>query len=230
MIISSPSYIIPGTYAENVIFADKNLSDLSGMELLFFFFDDETEKLFINERKVIEKYKQRFKFTVHLPDDIKPENERILDMTSEFAIGFVVHPPENITDEKISLLKKWISDYGNRFYIENLIGRSAFSLIDRMDDLPGYNPKLCLDTGHLLLNNQNPTEYFNRHFTNISEIHLHGVIDNKDHEPFNGNESWFLEMIPLLKRFNGIINLELFNYEQIKSSLSILKKSGISVK
>ncbi len=221
MILTLPSYIIQGTYLENIRFIDKNYPEITGVELLFFYYDDETKKLLLDEIKGINEYSNRFTYTVHLPDNIDDKATEVVEILDKTADGFIVHPPLD-SEKGTVILKNWINRFGNRFFIENLISRPAETLSERIE-----NPRLCLDTGHIILNNLSPLDYYKKYSAKISEIHLHGVIDGADHRYISTEDSSLLEFSPYLKQFNGIINLEMFNQEDVNVSLSTLRNWGI---
>ena len=59
MVLSIPSYVIPGTYVENLRFlADK--PSVQGVELLFYFWDAETQGLLAREEDEIRSLSERF--------------------------------------------------------------------------------------------------------------------------------------------------------------------------
>jgi len=88
---------------------------------------------------------------------------------------------------------------------------------------------LCMDTGHLLLAGQNPAEFFTTYRQRIGEIHLHAVdkeqaaLDGKlaDHRRLRQNESWLQELLPLLGDYRGIINLEVFSWEEAEAGIDV---------
>ena len=69
MTLSVPSYVIPGTYAENLRFlADKTAVD--GVELLFYLYDEEVRTLMLAEIAEIRQFRSRFAYTVHMIDSM----------------------------------------------------------------------------------------------------------------------------------------------------------------
>ena len=70
-ILTVPSWVIPGTYADNLRFlSDKK--EIEGVELLFFLYDDEIKAQLDSEWEEICRYKERFIFTAHLPESLLP--------------------------------------------------------------------------------------------------------------------------------------------------------------
>jgi len=221
MILSAPSFLIPGTYLENVRYID-TIPEVKCIELLFFTFDDDSWNIFQCERKEIQRYVGRFDFSVHMPDPILPEHETLIEGTKDFVSHYIVHPdfkkPEFFTD----LVGKWSGIYGNIFYIENTLAGTIESMPRLPPDLP-----LCLDTGHLLLQKKSPAGYFNARESRIKKIHLHGTIGEKDHQAVTAEEPWVKEFSVCLKKFSGMVHIEIFNSGGYLRVLENLRRYGI---
>ncbi len=214
-ILSVPSFIIPGTYLENIRFID-SLKEISNIELLFFSFDADTRDLLLGELGGIGEYKGRFSFTAHLPDPILACHRDLVEILVPIVDRFVVHVPEDRIGFK-GLLQGWIGEFGNIFQVENVPGRAFSGTASVLPDAP-----LCCDTGHLLLNGQNPSKLIGLWEERISEVHLHGVCVGRDHYPVNGDEEWFKEIIPFLGCFSGIIHMEVFDYQKLKPMIDLM--------
>ena len=223
MILSVPSYVIPGTWAENVRFLDA-VPEVRGVELLFYLFDGETRDLFAGERAAIEPYRGRFSFSAHLPDPLLPEHEEVLRLTAGLASRYVLHPPEGDEAGFVRTVEAWRRRHGEIFLLENLIGRDFASLARRWPTLP-----LCLDTGHLLLSGGTVGRFLEEHGERIGEIHLHGVKDGRDHRDFGPGEPWLAELLPFLRGFRGRLELEVFSMEEVRAILGALRANGLPV-
>jgi len=92
MIISVPSYVIPGSYYENVKFIS-DYEAVKSIELLFFFFDSETRELFRREKESIKACTDRFSFTIHMPEHLQPEHVEIVELTRDLASRYILHLP-----------------------------------------------------------------------------------------------------------------------------------------
>ncbi|MBA7534173.1 hypothetical protein ES705_26419 [subsurface metagenome] len=221
MIISVPSYVIPGSYYENVKFIDRYKA-VKSIELLFFFFDSETRELFKREKESIKAYTGRFSFTVHMPEHLTFEHIEIIELTRDLAARYILHLPETNTAEFMGELERWRARYGDIFLIENLIHLHNENHLKQDPTLP-----VCCDTGHLLLSGKDINDFLQNYETRIQEIHLHGVIDGKDHKVFNPKESWFIELIPFLQKFQGVVNLEVFSIKEVEEILNILSACNL---
>ncbi len=214
--LSVPSYIIPGTYLENIRFIDR-LDAIGNIELLFFSFDEETRFLLEQELAGIQVFEGRFSFSVHMPDSLNDSHRVLLDMLIPMAKRFVVHAPAADREGFEKRIELWKAHYGDVFFIENVACRDYSKTMMSLEDV-----SLCCDTGHLLLDGERPVDFLERFWNRIGEIHLHGVAGGKDHQPLKGDEGWFREIIPYLERFGGIIHMEIFNYEKLSPMIDLL--------
>jgi len=92
------------------------------------------------------------------------------------------------------------------------------------DILIDFNLSVCLDLGHLIRYGLDMKDVFKRYKDRTSIIHLHGANEHRDHQALNllstSNVHTILEM---LKRFKGIVSIEVFSYEHLNISLKYLE-------
>lgn len=223
MILSVPSYVIPGTYAENLRFlADK--PEVEGVELLFYLWDAEVEDLLSREIGEIRSYSGRFRFTAHLPDRIQPGHRVILEGISDLARSFVVHPPADLDGlgPFADLLTAWRAEFGDRFFLENLRTGPFERALRVLPDIP-----LCVDAGHILAEGGDPTERIARLRSSgrrIEELHLHGLSEGRDHRPFGDDSPWLRDLAPFLAGFAGVVEVELFDWEEARIALAAIRR------
>jgi hypothetical protein len=221
-----PSWVIPGTYLENLHFlADK--PEIGGVELLFFLYDWEIRDQFETERRGIEELRDRFSFTAHLPDLLLPEHRELVRGLSPLVRHFIIHPgPPEGAAVQAGLLHSWKGE--GSFLLENTLPGRFPALLPYLDEDAGF----CMDTGHLLLEEQNPADFLRRWGGRVKEIHLHGMDREKaardgrlpDHRPLRAGEPWLVELAPLLAEFAGTVNLEVFSWEEAAESIAVLKR------
>ena len=225
-ILCVPSWVIPGTYAENLRFL-RDKKEIQGVELLFFLYDDEIKDQFDSEWEEIYSFRERFVFTAHLPELLLPSHSELVERLAPLVRHFIFHPAEENPGAQARLLAEWTEQYGARFLAENTKAGLLEALLRVCEGALG--PSLCMDTGHLLLDGQNPADFFAKHRDRINEIHLHSIdreqsaIDGRlaDHRRLR-EEPWLLELLPLLEGFQGVINLEVFSWEEARASIDIL--------
>jgi sugar phosphate isomerase/epimerase len=80
-----------------------------------------------------------------------------------------------------------------------------------------------MDTAHLLLEGGSPADFARRYGGRISEVHLNGTRGGSGHKPVYSCDQWFLELSPFLRGFSGIINIELFSWDEVQQSIDSLK-------
>jgi hypothetical protein len=231
--LSVPSWVIPGTYAENLRFIAEQ-PEISGVELLFFMYDREIKEQFRAELEEIKSFSGRFVFTAHLPNVLARGHEELIETLSPLVRHFIVHPgeAENL-GAQAALINEWAEKYGApgrpRFLAEN----TNPGLLEKITPLFSPEVGFCMDTGHLLMEGRNPAEYFSRS-SGIAEIHLHGVDWEKaavdgllpDHRPLKEEALWLRELFPMIENFNGVINLEVFSWEHAAQSIAAIKRIG----
>ncbi|MCX7024406.1 MAG: cobamide remodeling phosphodiesterase CbiR [Spirochaetes bacterium] len=233
MRISAPSWVVPGSYAENVRFLSED-PRVEGVELLFFHWDGETRDLFRRERAELETFAQsgRFAFTAHLPDTADSRCDEVVELASGIADSFVVHPPR--TEAEIEGFVEWYSDagaeWGGRFFLENTMAEAFDRAAAALPDAP-----ICFDTGHVLLEGGDPAKVLASLVAagrEIREIHIHGMSAGHDHGAFGPAEPWLLDLAPHLVTFEGILEIEVFSAAElgtcIESLRSILRNPGSS--
>jgi hypothetical protein len=236
--LAVPSWVIPGTYGENLRFLESR-TEIDTVELLFFLYDDEVRSLLDSEFSLIQDFARRFAYTAHLPDPLRPEHEELVARLSPLVRHFIVHPGESAKSEQLAvLLDLWENRYpsdGNgmgrrRFFVEN-------TAPGRLEALLELRPAsgICMDTGHLALEGAMPLQFFVEHENLIGEIHLHGIDREAamadgylpDHRALAGTEAWLLDMQGRLRQYSGVINMEVFSWAQAERTLNILRNLDI---
>lgn len=225
--LSVPSYIIPGTYVENLDFLYNN-TDCRSVELLFFIYDEDTKTLLQKESAKIKAYSQFFSFTVHMPDEVLPEHEEIILATKDYARHYIIHPPGNkeTLPSFVKLFKHWQNSYGNdRLLLENTRldnFETALKAIEASQPGPVF---LCVDLGHLLMEGLDPVPWIGKRAKSIKELHVHGFDGQKDHVLFSAEDAWIEGLKPFLDKFGGLIEVELFSWPEQEIARSILTKA-----
>jgi hypothetical protein len=222
-LLATPSWVMPGTYLENIQFlSGKDM--IGGVELLFFLYDEDIRSSFLRELPEIRGFVKRFVFTAHLPDNLNEEHEELVELLSPLVKHFIVHPAMEAKTQA-RYLEKWMNRYGkNRFLIENTSPGRLESVLACLDD----DTPLCMDTAHLLIEGKDPAVFARRYGDRICEIHLNGLGSGQDcnggHKPLSGKDAWLTDLPPFLRRFSGIVNLELFSWSDVQDSIICLRQ------
>lgn len=88
------------------------------------------------------------------------------------------------------------------------------------------NLSVCIDIGHLILQNGVELEtVFNKYSGITSIIHLHGVEKSRDHVSLGSLSKTRIDAVMgILKRFTGVVSLEVFSFNRLNTSLKFLEK------
>ena len=141
------------------------------------------------------------------------------------------HRSGNASDD----MPRWLAN--NRKSMEEIIAATdidptklcvetlAFPL-DLVDDtINDLGLSVCLDIGHLIVNNYSLEEHFDRYLDKTRSIHLHGTSGEKDHLDLSHLSEETLNLV-LEKAANKNINLtiEVFNEPDFLKSLEVLEE------
>ncbi|TCW60895.1 TIM barrel protein [Treponema sp. J25] len=204
--LATPSWVMPGTYAENLDFlADK--TDIAAVELLFFIYDETVAAELKADWERILQYRERFLYTAHLPERLEDHHEKLIEQLAPLVEHFVVHPPagekeqETLAQRLLTWEERYTSRRGYRFIIENTQPGRLEGMVEK---LPGWG--LCLDTGHLQLAGEDLAMFLSIYGNQIQEIHLHRALPPglvppdrlADHHPLHEGDPWFTPLLPFL--------------------------------
>lgn len=187
-------------------------------------------------------------YNVHLPTDISlsdPEPtirhaamktlNKVMDLTASLCPStYTLHLSYDEKGFDSERIKKW----QDRLYrsVARFIATGVNSEMISIETLTypmewveeiliDFNLSVCIDLGHLMLHQFDMESVFNQYGKKTSIIHLHGVENHKDHLPLNRLSKENSEMVMgILKRFNGVVSLEVFSYNYLKDSLPFLEK------
>ncbi len=192
-------------------------------------------------------------YNIHLPIDISitcdrlDERKKAVDTLSEVIQLFsplkpstyTLHldMPENVkkdsdsfhkwsdnTHQGLGALLNHVSNPG-LISIETL--DYPFSIIEPM--IEEFNLSVCMDIGHLVKYGYNLLETYGTNQNRTAVIHLHGVDFKtnkiKDHTSLDKlPEETFKEIVTILRRFEGVVSLEVFNLKNLNDSLKSLSQ------
>jgi len=230
--LSCPSWVIPGTYGENLAFLETK-GAIHNIELLFFIYDGSVKLELERDLNTIIRCGSRFTYTAHLPDRLNRDHEQLIANLSPLVDHFVFHPvqpeEEMQVDELAHLIKGWQESYGDRFLAENTKPLWLEALEERLPDIP-----ICMDTGHLGQTDA-ILDFWQSRKGRIREIHLHSTdekaarLDGRlpDHRPLRGDEAWLEPLVTASAAEPNppLINLELFSWQEVEQSLNVIQRT-----
>jgi sugar phosphate isomerase/epimerase len=108
-----------------------------------------------------------------------------------------------------------------RISIENL--EYPFEWIE--DIVRDFRFSICLDVGHILIHGHDLRHYLEKYLPETSIIHLYGIQNGRDHLGIGKLSKPVLKTIlSCLHHYHGIVSIEVFSIDALKSSLAILEE------
>jgi len=242
--LGTTSFIYPADYEANVARLGPHLDEI---ELLMFESQPRSRPTrFLVERLQTLSQTHGITYNVHLPIDLSLTHpDRTIREAAGRIIGdfvaslaplnptvYVLHlpPPDRLCSEKDLLEWQKLADNSLNQILETGLTGRKLALENLLFPFHWLNPLLeafdlgvCLDTGHLALQEGDLGEFLSDYGHRITIGHLHGLLDGRDHGPLSGLPADY--QAPLagwLGGFEGSVSLEVFGYEPLLGSLSWL--------
>ena len=245
--LGTTSFIYPDHITPNIKMLGPYLDEI---ELLFF----ESQPAGMPSRQEIKEIGQLAKdfdltYNIHLPLDISlgaPDSSKrltalktvkqIIDLTAPLAPStYTLHLPYDEAEFDNQRIKRWQGHI--RQSMEKLLaaGIEAESISIENLDYPlewvekiinDFNLAVCIDLGHLIVNQFDIQAAFNRYYQKTVIIHLYGAENRHDHLSLDKLSPVNTDIIlPILKQFKKVVSLEVFSYDRLVSSLNFLEQS-----
>jgi sugar phosphate isomerase/epimerase len=244
--LGTTSFIYPDDYVPNVKMLGPYLDEI---ELLLFESlpnDALPSKAVIAELSHLAR-KYDLTYNIHLPTDVsisdeKPEKQQqavdtllsVIDHISPLSpTAYALHIPYNKKSFDNDTVKSWqgcVLKNLEKILAGGIAAESIavetlgyrFDLLDGV--IADLNLSICLDLGHLIVHGYHLTALFNKYADRTSMIHLHGVKNGHDHLALNKLSDEFIEpVLDILKQFAGSVSLEVFSFDDLKTSLEFLE-------
>lgn len=248
--LGTTSFILPADMLTNVRYLAPKVDDI---ELLVFESDEMAELPDVHVLRELEQIGKEsgLTYTVHLPLDIwlgdadSKERERsinrclrtIAGMAVIGPVAWILHcnragrskariEPDSdwvaMTDASLSrLLESGVSP--GTICIETL--DASFPLLEPVIEKFGLS--ICLDIGHLILYRLPVEGYIDKYLGRSPVIHLHGVIEGKDHKDISGIDDAVLAKLFSAIKSGGmrdrVVTLEVFSEKDLAASVKKLK-------
>jgi sugar phosphate isomerase/epimerase len=246
--IGCTSYVLPDSILPNVELMSDFVDDI---ELLFFESFSRSNPLdesVLNNLNSI-SVKKNLSYSIHCPVDCNggsiDSTERttfveqmklIVDKTRFMNIsGYIVHFDGiglNSSEEEIAVWNENVSEVCNKIStiknldlskicIENLKYRPQLN----NDVVNRFGFSLCLDMGHMWLNNHDWKSAAASMISQTKVIHLHGIFENKDHLSLTMHDQDVLSAFikTVLNNYREVLTIELFNKNAVFESLECLR-------
>jgi len=244
--IGTTSFIYPDHYIPNVKMLGPYMDEI---ELLLF---ESKGRDALPSRSVISELDRLagefdLSYNVHLPTDISISDlnterqtdavetmvrviERIQPLCPSALILHVPYIDESLKDDNANNWQDRV--YKNLDKILSVVENRKIIAIETLDYplellediIVDLDLAICLDLGHLMVYDNDVKEVFKKYAYKTSVLHLHGVENNRDHLTLNRLSPKLIETVLwVLKRFTGVVSLEVFSYEDLISSLKFLE-------
>jgi len=245
--IATTSFTYPDHMLANVEMLGPYVDEI---ELIFF---ESAPRDGLPERVEIEQLAlaaQKFDLTynIHLPLDIDPGStdssarnlaikiiQKIIRLTGPLTPStYTLHFPFHQRTPHKKAIEAWHGRIrqsldrllgadikGNHFSIETL--DYPFEWLDEI--LTDFDLAVCIDAGHLLHHGFDVQHIFQKYANRTSIFHLHGVENDRDHVSLENVPKGYPETITeILNRFRGVVSIEVFSYQMLKTSLKCLER------
>ena len=243
--LACPSFVYPADYDANVDLLGPHVDEI---ELLFFESRPDvpiTEDLI--RRLVVLGQHHSVGYHVHLPTDLALFDadagrrqaaiaaiEDLTHLTAPLEPAFFILHLEMAADQKTVAGKRrcW-----ERRVMQGLEQISSSSLkmprlrienqsvpLDWLEPvLEAFDLTLCLDIGHLKLAGEKLADAFSRWAARISGLHVHGVLNGRDHCSLKClSRDDQRALVSFLRSFRGSVCVEIFEFDPLCESLQLL--------
>jgi len=204
MKVGSASWIIRGTYLENSVILDKHCNFV---ELLVYSWNTEIRDLLKSEFSRLKDLS--LFYTVHLPLD------NMKNCSEAYAFFKENHFP--VKSYNLHPLKGW----------EKFIWDKPDVILENLIDICVPFERMCVDIGHLKLSKKEDYLLNNPELKIIKEMHIHGIVRNKDHCVLNsptfnyikGLKNRYTVFNTALENKNTLLTFEIFDINRLLISL-----------
>jgi sugar phosphate isomerase/epimerase len=244
--ICTTSFIYPDHYIPNVKMLGPYLDEI---ELLLF--ESQGIEALPSKTVITELCRLAGEFNlsynVHLPTDISisdpdPARQqhavetmmRVMELVRPLdASSLILHVPFGDKSHNGSIAAIWRDRvYQNLEKILSVVENKNIIAVETLDyplDLlediiVDLDLTICLDLGHLMVYGYDLIKVYNKYGFRTGVIHLHGVENSRDHMTLERlSEKLASTVLEVLKRFSGVVSLEVFSFEDLSSSLKFLE-------
>ena len=250
--IGTSSYIIPDDIIPNIKFLASQVDDI---EILLFESDEISnlpDEKVIEEMNLLSKQND-LTYNIHLPIDIAlgatdefvRKNSvqkclRVIDLMQKVnPLAYILHltgNPNIMGEGTTETIKDWLPSLRKSLKemeekgvqmsllcVETL--SYPFHYLDNL--IEDFNLSVCLDVGHILIYGYSLQEYFKKYLNKTKVIHLHGILEGKDHNDISNLPKKTLDYIISTIKNNQvkdrIVTLEIFNENDFFVSKNILE-------
>jgi sugar phosphate isomerase/epimerase len=244
--LCTTSFIYPDEYVPNVKMLGPYLDEI---ELLLF---ESQGKDVLPTRKVITelcRLAEEFdlSYNVHLPTDISISDRnpgrqedavekmiQVMDLVRPLdPSALILHVPYTEKSYDEQFVRNWHDRvWQNLAKIRSAAEKQDIIAIETLEYplelieniILDLDLGICLDLGHLMVYDYDLIKVFDKYGFKTPVIHLHGVENGHDHTTLARlSEDLASTVLQILKRFKGVVSLEVFSFENLNSSLEFFE-------
>ncbi len=244
--IGTTSFIYPDHYIPNVMMLGPYMDEI---ELLLF--ESRGMDVLPSGSVIAELGRMAGEFNlsynVHLPTDISISAEepgrqqhavetmiRVIELVRPLdPSALILHVPYSETTYDGNIVATWQDRvYQNLQKIRSMVDIQDTIAIETLnyplelleDIVLDLDLEICLDLGHLMVYDYDLMKVFNKYSFKTSVIHLHGVENDRDHTSLERlPHNLASTVLRILKRYTGVVSLEVFSFENLNSSLKFIE-------
>lgn len=241
--LGATSFVLPAPVEENVQYLAGRVDDV---QLLFFESSWQARLPYTIDMDVLSGFLGEHSYTVHLPLDLQLGAEDtsyrlkcvdeicriVAACESLHPVAFDLHlnREKNINEitwqtncrDSLLVLQGRLGATWAKLCIENI--DYDFGFIAKV--VAECGAKVCVDFGHLHHFGFNDGDSFAKY--DVQHIHLHGVVDGRDHQPLKSSDIPFLQRLGqdmVDNDYGGVVTLELYKAEWLAESLDVLERA-----
>jgi len=245
--IGTTSYIYPDHILPNVIKLGPFFDEI---ELLLFESIGKDNLLSKNEIAMLVSLADKYDiiYNIHLPIDVFLGDfdplvrhyavetiNKIIDQTRTLPVStYTLHLSYNQVSADSAIIQKWQNNLHHS--LEKIISSEINSSIISIETLmypfdwieniiSDFDCRICMDLGHLMLQNIELKTFFDKYYHKVSIIHLHGVYNGHDHVSLKYLSPKQIDVVyGILKSFFKTVSIEVFSFKNLISSINVLEK------
>jgi sugar phosphate isomerase/epimerase len=191
-------------------------------------------------------------YTVHFPIDrhlgspiaaerqaLQQQMLAIMERTRPLRpYAYILHLEGVVRDSAPARVQTWANDIAG--LLPALIERAgdpALICVENLDYPFGWCEPLvdkfglgiCIDLGHLWVGGYDADAHLKRYLPRTRVIHLHGVLNGRDHLALTALPPGFLrQALNSVDKFTGVLTLEIFSYAEVRDSVAVLSELSLS--
>ena len=217
--LATTSFIKKDTRLNNALFLSDKVNEV---ELLYF--DSKNQYDFPNDKEILQLKEINLSYNIHMPIDLNLIEKKNWEIMHIFASKLKILKPTTLTIHPVDnqIFFNMLEIFADTFHpvsVENIDNNLRI-----FDTILNMNVNICLDIGHAILFDIDIQKFIEKYGEKITHIHLHGVLNNKDHKDIGFLDKDLLKFImdfAISKKLT--LCIEVFNEKDFNKSMKIME-------